>query len=134
MWISHLLCATLPKGEKGNRRMSDKGNEQGAVRKRRFLSAEKKYQILEELRAQPGKSGEVLRREGLYRSDIMRFENAAREGALKALKQMVPGKIKVREVAIEDYEKLKSELEQKEKALADLTVDYMVLKKKTNGG
>ncbi len=59
--------------------------------------------------------------------------NAAREGALKALKQMVPGKIKVREVAIEDYEKLKSELEQKEKALADLTVDFMVLKKKTNG-
>ena len=135
MWISHLLHGTPPKatGGKGNRRMSDKGTEQGAVRKRRSLSAEKKYQIIEEVRAQPSKSGEVLRREGLYRSDIVRFENAAREGAITALKQMTPGRKKVREVAIEDYEKLKSELEQKEKALADLTVDYMVLKKKTNG-
>ena len=113
--------------------MSDKGTEQGAVRKRRSLSAEKKYQIIEEVRAQPSKSGEILRREGLYRSDIVRFENAAREGAITALKLMTPGRKKVREVAIEDYEKLKSELEQKEKALADLTVDYMVLKKKTNG-
>lgn len=113
--------------------MADKAIEQGAKRKRRFLSAEKKYQIIEEVRAQPGKSGEILRREGLYRSDIMRFENTAREGAIKALKQMTPGKTKVREVAIEDYEKLKNELEQKEKALADLAVDFMVLKKKTNG-
>ena len=135
MWISHLLHGTPTKvmGGKGSRRMSDKGTEQGTVRKRRFLSAEKKYQIIEEVRAQPSKSGEILRREGLYRSDIVRFENAAREGAIIALKQMTPGRKKVREVAIEDYEKLKSELEQKEKALADLTVDFMVLKKKTNG-
>lgn len=113
--------------------MADKRIEQGVVRKRRFLSAEKKYKILEEIRSQPVKTVEILRREGLYRSDLMRFENTAREGAIKALKQMTPGKAKVREVAIEDYEKLKGELEQKEKALADLAVDFMVLKKKTNG-
>jgi len=39
----------------------------------------------------------------------------------------------VRNNTLEEYEKLKAELARKEKALADLTVEHMVLKKKVNG-
>ncbi|MBN2531521.1 MAG: hypothetical protein JXB88_01450, partial [Spirochaetales bacterium] len=37
------------------------------------------------------------------------------------------------EVPFEEYEILKKELEQKEKALADLSVDFMLLKKRRMG-
>jgi len=57
---------------------------QNKNRKRRNLSAEKKYAILEEIKHKSDTKGEVLRREGLYSSDIQRFEDIAREGALKA--------------------------------------------------
>lgn len=113
--------------------MSENEKAQKAVRKRRILSAEKKYQILEEIKAHPEKKAEILRREGLYRSDLTRFEEAAKAGALKALKENTPGKKKNTEVSAEEYEKLKKELEQKEKALADLSVEFLILKKKTDG-
>jgi len=103
------------------------------VRKRRKLSAEKKYQILEEIKANPEKKGEILRREGLYSSDLLRYEESAREGAIKELKNSVPGRKKTKEVPIEEYERIKAELDRKEKALADLTVEHMILKKKVNG-
>ncbi len=113
--------------------MSDLENTQHPVRKRRMLSAEKKYQILEEIKAHPDKKGEILRREGLYGSDLLRYENVAKEGAIKELRTLVPGKKRIREVPLEEYEKVKAELARKEKALADLTVEHMVLKKKVNG-
>lgn len=102
-------------------------------RKKRKLSAEKKYQILEEIKVNPKKKAEILRREGLYRSDIIRFETTARTGAIKALEQQGQGKKKVIEVSIQEYERIKCELEAKDKTLADLAVDYMILKKKVNG-
>ena len=114
-------------------KMPEKDTEQKGTRKRRMLSAEKKYQIIEEIKAHPEKKAEILRREGLYRSDLSRFEDTAKAGALKALKEMTPGKKKTTEVAVAEYEKLKKELEQKEKALADFSVEFMLLKKKTDG-
>ena len=113
--------------------MSDLLQTTKPVRKRRKLSAEKKYQILEEIKANPEKKGEILRREGLYSSDLMRYENAAKEGAIKELRILVPGKKRIREVPLEEHEKVKAELAIKEKALADLTVEHMILKKKVNG-
>jgi transposase len=113
--------------------MSNNENGNEPRKKRRKLSAEKKYQILEEVKTNPGKMAEILRREGLYRSDLIRFRNAAKDGAIKSLKEMTPGRKKVKEVPLEDYEKLRKELEQKEKALADLSVDFMIFKKKVNG-
>jgi transposase-like protein len=101
-------------------------------RKKRKFSAEKKYQIIEEVKSNPVKKGEILRREGLYRSDLIRFENIAREGAIKALSRSIAGKRKVYEISMEEYERIKIELEQKEKALADLSVEFMILKKKVN--
>jgi hypothetical protein len=37
-------------------------------------------------------------------------------------------------VALEDYEALKRELEEKERALAEQAVELVILRKKTNGG
>jgi transposase-like protein len=53
--------------------------------KRRFLSPEKKYQIF--LESQTGKTpvGEILRREGIYSTDLVRIRKHVKEGALEWL-------------------------------------------------
>jgi hypothetical protein len=107
--------------------------EQSSPRKRRKLSGEKKYQVLEELKRSPGKQGEILRREGLYRNDIQRYDDIAKEASIKALGQMRPGKKRLQEVPAEQHESLKREYAIQEKTLAALTVEFMALKKKVNG-
>jgi 23S rRNA maturation-related 3'-5' exoribonuclease YhaM len=106
---------------------------QKAPRKRRNLSGEKKYQVLEEIKRNPGKKAEILRREGLYQNDIKRYEEITRDAGIKALGQMRPGKKRQLEVPIEQYEAMRREHEAKEKALAELTVEFLALKKKVNG-
>lgn len=106
---------------------------QKAPRKRRNLGGEKKYQVLEEVKRNPGKKGEILRREGLYQNDIRRFDEIARAASIKALGQMRPGKKRPKEVPIEEHEALKREHGVQEKTLAALTVEFMALKKKVDG-
>jgi hypothetical protein len=65
---------------------------QSAPRKRRRLSGEKKYQVLQEIKLNPQKKAKILRREGLYQNDIKRFDDIARDASIKALGQMQPGK------------------------------------------
>ena len=110
-----------------------KNGHQNAPRQRRKLSGEKKFQILEEIKCNPEKKGEILRREGLYRNDLQRFEEVARDAGIKALGQMRPGRKRPREVPLEQYETLQREHGTQEKTLAALTVEYMALKKKVNG-
>jgi transposase-like protein len=101
-------------------------------RKRRYLSPEKKYQIF--LESQRGESpvGEILRREGIYSTDLTRIRNKVKEGALERLADRSGAKKKT--VSQDDYNALKHELEEKERALADLSVELAILRKKTNGG
>ena len=106
--------------------------QQNAPRKRRNLSGEKKYLVLEEVKCNPAKKGEILRREGLFRNDIQRYDEIVKTAGIKALSQMRPGKKRPQEVPAEQYESLKREYEIQEKALAGLTVEFMVLKKKVN--
>jgi len=103
-----------------------------AKKKRSYLSPEKKFQIF--LESQVGKTpvGEILRREGLYSTDLARIRKQVKEGALERLSAR-PG-LKRRTVAFEDYEALKSDLEDKERALAEQAVELAILRKKTNGG
>jgi len=110
----------------------ENGQVQNEVRKRRYLSGEKKYLILEEVKRNPGRKGEILRREGLYRNDLQRYEEITREAGIKALGQMRPGKKRPREVSIEVHDALQREHDQQEKALAALTVEFLALKKKVN--
>jgi hypothetical protein len=113
--------------------MMENGQKQTGPRKRKNLSGEKKFQVLEEVKRSPGKQGEILRREGLFRNDIKRYDEIVREAGIKALSQMRPGKKRPREVPVEQYEALKREHETQEKTLAALTVEFMALKKKVNG-
>ena len=77
-------------------------------------------------------SGEILRREGLYSTDLARIRNHVKEGALERL-SVRPGP-KRKPVPMENYEALKRELQDKERALADQAVELAILRKKTNGG
>jgi transposase-like protein len=101
-------------------------------RKRRFLSAEKKYQLFLEAQRGDVPAAEILRREGLYATDLARIRQKVKEGALERL-AVRPG-VKKKTVASEQYEALKQDLEQKERALAELAVEVAILRKKTNGG
>jgi len=76
--------------------------------------------------------GEILRREGLYATDLTRIREQVREGALERLSAR-PGK-KPQMVPLESYEALKRELEEKERALAEHAVELTMMRKKTNGG
>jgi len=117
--------------------VSDKGKSPDSSpptgkNKRRSLSPEKKYQIF--LEAQRGEApvGEVLRREGLYSSDLARIQRKVKEGALEHLAQR-PGRSK-KTVSEQEYDLLKQELQEKERVMAEMAVELAVLRKKTNGG
>jgi transposase-like protein len=101
-------------------------------RKRRFLSPEKKFQIFVESVSGKTPVGEILRREGMYSTDLVRIRQKVQEAALERLADR-PG-AKKKTVARDDYEALKRELEDKERALAELALELAILRKKTNGG
>ena len=101
-------------------------------KKRRLLSAEKKYQIFLESQRSDVAVAEILRREGLYATDLARIRQKVKEAALERL-AVRPG-AKKKTVASKQYEALKQDLEEKERALAELAVEVAILRKKTNGG
>ena len=103
-----------------------------STKKRRFLSAEKKFQIYLEAQDANKPVGEILRREGLYSTDLARIRQHVKEGALQRLGTK-PGKPRDM-VDPQAHEALKRELQDKERALADLSVELAILRKKTNGG
>ena len=101
-------------------------------KKRRILSPEKKYQIFLESQRGEKPVGELLRREGLYSSDLVRIQQKAKEGALERLGDR-PGPRK-KTVSEQEYETLKKELQEKERVMAEMAVELAILRKKTNGG
>lgn len=106
------------------------GGKEGGTR--RYLSAEKKYQIFLEAERGDAAIGEILRREGLFASDLQRIRQHVKDGALERLKAR-PGP-RAKAPSREEYEALREELTQKERVLADVTVELGVLRKKVNGG
>jgi transposase-like protein len=112
--------------------VSDDNKSQKEKKKRRFLSPEKKFQIYLESQRSKTPVGELLRREGIYSTDLARIRKQVKEGALDRLSAR-PG-AKRKSVPQESYEALKRELEEKERALAEQAVELAILRKKTNGG
>ena len=106
---------------------------QEIARVRRHLPAERKYAILEEIRKCTGNKSEILRREGIYTADVLRYEAIAREGAIRALGLSRPGRKSSKEVSLAEYEALKNDLARKDKALSEMAVEFTILKKKVNG-
>jgi transposase-like protein len=100
--------------------------------KRRYLSAEKKFQIYLEAQGKDQPVGALLRREGLFSTDLARIRQQVKEGALQRLSAK-PGR-QPSEVSTAAYDALKLELQEKERTLADLSVELAILRKKTTGG
>jgi transposase-like protein len=108
------------------------GPHPSSDKKRRYLTAEKKFQIYLEAQTSDKPVGELLRREGLYSTDLARIRQQVKEGALQRLGTK-PGH-QPGQVSTEAYAALKHELQEKERTLADLSVELAILRKKTNGG
>jgi hypothetical protein len=103
-------------------------------KRRRLLTAEKKFDLFVESCRSPGRVGEMLRREGLYHTDLARIRAVVEEGALAALRSVRPGKKKKPSVPAEAHEALLREKEEVEKALASLAMENQGLKKAWRGG
>ena len=103
-------------------------------KRRRFLTAEKKFDLFVESCRSPGRLGEILRREGIYHTDLARIRAVVEEGALAALRCVRPGKKKKLSVPAEAHEALLREKEEVEKALASLAMENQALKKAWRGG
>jgi len=97
------------------------GPNQSPEKKRRYLTAEKKFQIY--LEAQDGTKpvGELLRREGLYSTDLARIRQQVREGALQRLGAK-PGR-QQDQVNPDAYQAIKHELQEKERTQRQFTKD-----------
>jgi len=105
-----------------------------SFKRRRLLTAEKKFDLFVEGCRSPGRIGEMLRREGLYHMDLARIRAVVEEGALAALRLVRPGKNKKPSVPAEVHEVLLREKEEVEKALASLAMENQALKKAWRGG
>jgi transposase-like protein len=105
-------------------------NQNNEKKQKRRFSAEEKWQIYRECEQPGAKVGEILRKYGLYSSDLQNIRKIVKEGSLERLRQSKPGRKKVTTVSIKDYEELESELARKEKALGEMTVMFTTLKKK----
>src|SRR3990170_1267928 len=88
------------------------------------LTAQRKFQVYLETRDPNAPVGEILRRYGLHLADLRQIEQAVEEGAISALKIRGARHGGLREVPPQEHEQLIRELRAKEKALADLTVEY----------
>lgn len=103
----------------------------GGRRKRKKLTAHEKWQIFLETTAKDAPVGEILRRHGLYPSDITKIRKQVESGALQELGRKKYSR-KLKQVPHDEHEKIKAELAAKEKALAQMSEEYLLLKKRTD--
>lgn len=97
--------------------------------KRRRLTAKRKFEIYLETKKDGAKIGEILRREGIHLNDLREIEELVERGAIGSLKSRGPGRVMRRKIDPLEYDQLKRELKDKEKAMSDLRVEYTLLKK-----
>jgi hypothetical protein len=103
-----------------------------AEKKQRRLTAKTKFEIYLRTRDENAPVGEILREYGLHLSDLKEIEELVEAGAISRLKTK-QSKIKSdNEVSSEDVEELRKELARKEKALTEMSDEYLLLKKKDN--
>ncbi len=101
-------------------------------KQRRRLTAQEKWQIYQECEQPGAPIGEILRRHRLYSSDLQTIRQTVKQGALERLERSRPGRRKQETVAREHYDELRRDLQEKEKALAELSVLFTALKKKVH--
>lgn len=101
------------------------------VRKKKKLSAEEKWQIYVETSAPGSPIGEILRKHGVHPAELAKIRQQVEKGAKEELGRNKYHK-KPRFVDYEEVQKVKDELSAKEKALAQMSEEYLLLKKKTD--
>ena len=106
-------------------------SDNNAGRTRKKLSAQEKWQIFLETTAKDAPVGEILRRHGLYSSDLTKIRKQVESGALQELGRRKYSR-KPTSVPQQEHEKLKAELAAKERALAQMGEEYLLLKKRTD--
>jgi transposase-like protein len=97
--------------------------------RRKKLTAREKWQIFLETSAKDAPVGEILRRYGLYSSDLTRIRQEAETGALKELGRKRYSR-NSQAVPYQEHERIKRDLAAKEKALAQMSEEYLLLKKR----
>lgn len=105
--------------------------EVGARRKSKKLTPNGKWQLFLETAFRGAPVGEILRRRGLYSCQLHKIRRQVEAGALKELGKGKYSK-KPQTVSYYEHEKLKAELAAKEKALAQMSEEYLLLKKRTD--
>lgn len=95
----------------------------------RRLTAERKFRIFLETRGAEAPVGEILRRHGLTLEDLRAIEETVERSAIAGLKVQAGHRRLPREVTPEEYARISRELREKERALAELSVEYTLLKK-----
>lgn len=106
-------------------------NGDSAGRKRQKLTAHEKWQIFLETTVKGAPVGEILRRHGLYASELTKIRRQVETAALQELGRRKYSR-KPEQVSREEHEKTKAELAAKEKALAQMGEEYLLLKKRTD--
>ncbi len=107
-----------------------KGNNPKRAYRRKNLTADQKWQIFLETSAENAPVGEILRRHGLYSSELTKIRRQVEEGALKELGR---NRYKNQQtVSQEQYVRLEAELSAKEKALAQMSEEYLLVKKRVS--
>lgn len=102
---------------------------EGRKRKKK-LTAEQKWQIFLETSVANAPIGEILRRHGLYSSELTKIRQQVEAGALMELGR---NRYKKRaDVPYEQYARIEAALSTKEKALAQMSEEYLLLKKRVN--
>jgi transposase-like protein len=109
---------------------NEKIDGSGNRRRRKKLTAEQKWQIFLETGAKNAPVGEILRRHGLYSSELTKIRQQVEAGALKELGKNRHKKKEA--VPYEHYARLEAELFAKEKALAQMGEEYLLLKKRVS--
>src|SRR3989338_1204411 len=99
-------------------------------KRRKKLRPEEKWQIFMETSANGAPVGEILRRHGLYASELTKIRQQVESGALRELGRN--RHIKKAPVPYEEHARVAGELAAKEKALAQMGEEYLLLKKRVN--
>ncbi len=107
------------------------GDIEKTGKKRKKFSPQDKWQIFLETSIKDAPVGEILRRYEIYSSELTRIRRQVETGALKELGENRNCK-KSKTVPYANYAKLECELSAKEKALAQMGEEYLLLKKRTD--
>jgi hypothetical protein len=91
----------------------------------------RKWQIYLETSAPGAQVGEILRKCGMYLAELTKIRAQVEEGAKKELGRNKYLKKRV-DVSYNEHERVKADLAAKEKALAEMSQEYLILKKKVN--